>query len=165
MLKTLVKVFFLNGPKVSQLYLNFIKYIWRNLYWCTKNAKSDVHIYNIAIVFFLLLLFVAILLVSYLCLIFLLLTLYFLLYESCCSCLKAIAISFSFLFGIVGTAIYLWGANQKRSHEPKPMYKTDSKQEAKRHRVKTFTIKSFHSMGSNKEKSNIAIKTMKKLTI
>ena len=56
----------------------------------------------------------------------------------------------------VGRAITIWRAIQKRSHEP--IYKHNTKNEAKRLRATTFVIsKSDILMGSNRGKSNIAI--------
>ena len=64
---------------------------------------------------------------------------------------------------IVGRAITIWLAMQERSHEQ--IYKTNTKNEAKRLWSKTFAIKKlkerFNCMGSNRKKSNIAIAILK----
>ena len=64
---------------------------------------------------------------------------------------------------IVGRAISIWEAIEKRSHEP--IYKIYTKNEAKGLRATTLLSQSWKSdnkMGSNREKSNIAIAILDK---
>ena len=65
----------------------------------------------------------------------------------------ALSVKLSLFLAIVGRAISIWEAIQKRSHEP--IYKTHTKIEAKR-------LRAITNWGAI-EKSNIAIAILKKL--